>query len=560
MMDNNGNVTSHIPCPDCGSSDGMTDYGDHTYCFVCHRRRGNTEGNGRQKMTVSNNNNNTQYVAQLIPQSQMQYKDLKKRGIKEGTCRKYRYMVTTENGNVLHVANYCNDKGEILWQKTRDGQKNFRVRGKKENRFFGQQLFQGGKKLVVTEGEIDCLTVSQINDNKYPVVSIPYGAQSLRKTLTENIEWLLKFEEIILLMDADQVGENATKNLTGILPPHRLKIARIIGYKDPNAALMDGHPEVIIHAIYGAQEYRPDGIRNAADMKDYLLEKVAAESYPYPWGKELNDMTCGIRKGEMTLITAGSGIGKSTVAREIAYYLHERNGQKMGLLMLEESPRKTLRDILSVHLERPLHLLPDDEQREIITNNYDDLYGSGGYVLYDHFGAIESDNLLDKIRYMIVCDGCDYVILDHITIATTAMSGNLRGSDERQVIDQLMVALRSLVEETGAGLIVLSHLRKTTPNGRSYECGGTISLDDLRGSGSLKQIPDTVIGIERNQQADTLEERNQLKLRLLKCRYTGMTGMTDTLQYNRQRARLENTMSKEEEEIVNGFLSGGGKK
>ncbi len=58
----------------------------------------------------------------------------------------------------------------------------------------------------MTEGEIDCLTVSQVQGNKYPVVSIPTGAASAAKVFRANFNWLESFEEVIVMFDMDDAG------------------------------------------------------------------------------------------------------------------------------------------------------------------------------------------------------------------------------------------------------------------------------------------------------------------------------------------------------------------
>lgn len=520
-------IRAHIPCPDCGSSDGMTEYSDHTYCFVCERWTP-TEQKERSNAVPKD----------LIPMHDIEYRPIRVRGIREDTCRKYRYGVTRDmHGKLLQIANYCDDDGQIIFQKTRDKDKHFAVLGQQQHRFYGQHLYHKGRKLVITEGEIDCLTVSQIQDNKYPVVSVPFGCQSADKIFRENLDWLLGFEEIIVIFDMDDPGQKAIKKLGGILPPGRMKIGRL-PLKDPNECLTAGHPEYVVSAIWNAEPYRPDGIHNGKDLLDLLLsEDDDTRSYDYPWAPELTRMTHGIRKGEMLLITAGSGIGKSTMTRELAYTLHMRDGLRVGMIMLEESPKKTLRDLMSIHLKKPLHFMWNDKIKAEVRQHYNEVFGDGGILLYDHFGSIESDSLLDKIRYMIVTGGCDFVVLDHITIAVTAMDDRAR--DERTAIDRLMTALRSLIEETKAGIIVVSHLRKTDTKSCPFEQGGIISLDDLRGSGSLKQLSDTIIAMERNQQAEEDEERNTLRLRGLKCRFTGNTGLADKVRFNKKTNCIE---------------------
>lgn len=522
-------VQAHVPCEECGSSDGATIYTDHKFCFVCEKWTPLGEHmEGRKPMARK---------LEVIPASDMEIAALKARGITADTCKKYGYYLTKDEwGKRIHVATYSMD-GEVLFQKTRDKDKNFLIRGKRKNVFFGQHLFTGGRKVVITEGEIDCLTVSQVQGNKYPVVSIPFGCKSALDTFKEQIEWLKGFDEVIVMFDNDEAGHKATERVSGILPPHKLKIATL-PLKDPNECLLDGQPDSIINAIWGAKEYHPDGLVNAKDLKDvFFSEEADVESYDFPWSPDLNKMTLGLRKGEMVLLTAGTGIGKSTMAREIAYKLKMIDGLKVGLVMLEENPKKTLRDIMSIACNKPLHLTWNSMDKEELKEVYDVLYGDGNFILYDHFGSIEGGNLLDKIRFLITGEGCDFVIFDHVSIAVSGLDES--AGDERKCIDRLMTNLRALIEETGAGIIVVSHLRKVDTKSTSFEQGGTISLDDLRGSGTLKQLPDTVLALERNQQADDEDTKNLMKLRVLKNRFVGTTGLAGYVRFNKGTNRIE---------------------
>ncbi len=521
-------IQAHLPCPDCGSHDALCVYADHTYCFSCQTSR---PRDGETPVAKTR----PKTPAGLI--EDVHIKDIPSRRLTQETCRKYGYGIATVRGETVQVAPYYDSKKTLVFQKTRTRDKHFSVCGVSAPIFFGQHLFTGGRKLVVTEGEIDCLTVSQVQGNKYPVVSIPNGVTSAPACFKKNLSWLLQFEEVIVMFDMDEPGRDAVEKVGGILPPHRLKVATL-PYKDPNECLLNGEPDAIVNAIWRAEEYRPDGIINAADMEDALFAKEAdIVSYPFPWAENLTRMTHGIRKGEMLLLTAGSGIGKSTTAREIAYHLKMQEHLKVGMVMLEESPKKTLRDILSIHMKRPLHLSWNEETKKQAREHYKEVFGDGRFVLYDHFGSIEGTSLLEKIRYLIVSEECDFVIFDHISIAVSALGE--RDGDERKAIDHLMTQLRSLVEETGAGLVIVSHLRKTDTKSQPFESGGTISLDDLRGSGSLKQLPDTIIALERNQQADDESLKNTLKIRVLKCRFTGATGIADYVRFDKSTNRIE---------------------
>lgn len=525
-------VKAHVPCEFCGSSDGATIYTDHKYCFVCEKHTWLDEPQAeRGERSLSSNKD-------VIPVSDMEVRALKARGITSATCQKYGYYISKDDyGNTIQVADYKNENGKTIFQKIRGRDKKFSVRGEQENVFFGQHLFSKGRKLVITEGEIDCLTVSQIQDNKYPVVSLPFGAGSAKKIFKAQAEWLQNFEEVIVMFDMDEAGQKAVRSVSGILPPHKLKIAKL-PLKDPNECLLAGKADAVVRAIWDCTEYRPDGILNAKDLKDEFFAKEAnIVSYSFPWAAGLTKMTQGIRKGEMLLLTAGTGIGKSTMARELAFKLKVKDGLKVGMVMLEENKNKTLRDLLSIACQTPLHLKWNSVDKELLKPAYDDLFGDGGFCLYDHFGSIESSNLLEKIRFLITSENCDFIIFDHVSIAVSGLDES--SMNERKAIDMLMTQLRSLVEETGAGIVVVSHLRKGDTKSTPFEQGGTISLDDLRGSGSLKQLPDTVLALERNQQADEEDSRNVLKIRVLKCRFTGNTGLAGYLKFNKTKNVLE---------------------
>jgi len=118
--------------------------------------------------------------------------------------------------------------------------------------------------------------------------------------------------------------------------------------------------------------------------------------------------------------------------------------------------------------------------------------------------------------------------------------------DERRAIDNIMTRLRSIVEETGAGLILVSHLRRVDGN-RGHENGISVSLSHLRGSQSIAQLSDCVIALERDQQSEDEQEANTTHMRVLKSRYTGDVGMATHLLYNRDTGRLAETFPEDNE-------------
>lgn len=527
-------TTAHLPCPDCGSSDALSLFDDgHTFCFACQQVRSN--GECTESGAVK-----TKAVQEVIQPIDLELNPLSKRGITKETCRKYGYYTSSHNGDSCQVACYMDDDGTIIGQKLRFANKSFSTLGKLNNRFFGQHLFNGGKKLVITEGEIDCLTVSQLNGNKYPVVSIPNGCQSAKKVFNENLDWLCSFEEVIVMFDQDDPGRKAMESVCGILPPGKLKLATL-PLKDPNECLLQGQADAVIKAIWNAKEYKPDGIVNGLDLWDDLInEDPNDEGFPIPWDIPLQTMHKGVRKAELIVLCAGTGVGKSTLVRGTAHHFGINLNLKIGMMMLEESAKKTAKGLMSITSGKRIDLnrscVTDEEYRQI----YDETFGNGNFTFYQHFGSLATENLLTKVRYLAVGEKCDFIILDHITIAISGLDID----NERKATDVLMTQLRSLVEETGVGLLVISHLKRT--EGTPAEEGGAISLSHLRGSHALAQLSDSVWALERNQQAEEESEKNLVRLRILKNRHTGETGIAGYLKFNKETGRLEAAEKKRE--------------
>lgn len=519
-------VRTHLPCPDCGSSDALTEYTDGTYCFSCetYHKKDGVEQHKKQK---------TKAPKDIIPLDEMNIEALSKRGLTQATCRKFGYYTSTYGETPCQVACYFSDDGSVLGQKLRFPDKHFSVLGNLHHRFFGQHLWAGGHKLVITEGEIDCLTVSQVGGNKWPVVSIPNGAQSAKKVFTENMEWLNKFDEVIVMFDMDEAGRKAVESVCGIMPPGKLYIANL-PLKDPNECLKAGRVKEIIDAIFQAKPYRPDGIVNGNELWEELRdEPEEAEGYPLPWDIPLQQMTSGLRKGELVVITAGTGIGKTTFVRQIAYHFGVHLGLKVGMMMLEENVKRTAKGLMAVHAGKRLSLNRNLVSPEEYHKIFEETLGNGNFVFYQHFGSMESDSLMAKMRYLAVAEQCDFIVLDHITIAISGLDIE----NERKATDVLMTNLRSLCEETGVGMLIISHLKRT--DGTSAEEGGVISLSHLRGSHALAQLSDGVWALERNQQADDPDEKNLVRLRVLKNRFTGETGLAGYLKYDKETDRLE---------------------
>lgn len=526
-------VAAHLPCPDCGSSDALASYSDgHTYCHSCGTRSNGDAAALEERIQISDN------AGSPIPTGTAGA--VNSRGLHQETCEKWGYLQGTHHGKPCQIAQYRDpETRSVVAAKIRYPDKTFEFAGAPgKARLYGQWLWSsGGKMLTITEGEIDALSVSQAQGNKWPVVSVPNGAQGAVKAIEKAFEYVSSFDRVNIWFDNDEPGIKAAKAVADILPPGKAFIVKA-DLKDANEYLKPNKVGAnrageIVNLIWRAEPHRPDGIVSGSEITLESLREAVAKGYalPYP---QLSSALHGLRKRELTILTAGSGIGKSTLSREIAYHLHQEHGLTIGNVYLEESKEKTAQGYVAIHNNVPLGslrelpgLLDDGKWKQSLAEVV-----HTRMFFYDHFGSLDSDNLLSKLRYLAVGCKCDFIILDHISIVVSGQESSSEG--ERKDIDILMTALRSLCENTGVGIIAIVHLSK--PPGVSHEEGGRVTLSHLRGSGSLKQLSDNVVAMERDQQSDTKSDESTI--RVLKNREFGELGETDTVIYDRETGRL----------------------
>ena len=312
-------------------------------------------------------------------------------------------------------------------------------------------------------------------------------------------------------------------------------------------------------SLFEAQEYSPDEIVHVSKIIDAADELTSTRVYPFPFNT-LTEFLIGQRSGEITLWCSGTGSGKSTIVRELMHH-HLEEGRSVGAIMLEESPQETMDDMVSLMLNKPVRaikavrLMNDLREKmgkepvfiDIIDDLTDDEYvqarkdlSQTSFYIYDHLGHNGLKNLCARMEFMAVSLNVDVIVLDHITAAAAGLMGTEAdfdgGSSERLLIDNIMKELRSLVSRTGVRIDVISQLKKTQ---KAYEEGDRITLQDLRGSGSLASVPNVVIGLERDRQNPDERVANTTLVRVLKNRLTGRAGVATGLYYNRVTGRLD---------------------
>ena len=530
-------LVSKGPCDECGSSDANALYDDgHTHCFSCTTTKQGTSVELTPSQPVSLTSDAE--LSRLITLWQSKAGgSIPERTLTGGYVKKYGVVVADGKH---YYPYFVEGQTNPVAFKVRDTQnKAFRVVGDlKEAGLFGQNRYGGHdrKRVVVVEGELDAVAAAQMLDDKTSVVSLKGGAAGAGRDFKKAYAFLDRFEEIIVCFDADEAGNSAIEKAAEVFAGklRLMKLDPAVG-KDANDYLKAGETKEFTRLYWEAAPYTPKGVMSADDLWDRLSAERPAAMGDYPWD-EINKLTYGFRPTELITVCAGSGLGKSSILRELVMHIKQTTPHRIGCLFMEESVERTAEGFMGIDLNTPVHLPTSRVERgsEEYKESFERTFRDGQLLIMDasfDTGATV-DQVVARVRYMAKALDCKVVILDHISIL---VSGGQHG-DERKALDEVMTKLRTLTQDTGITLFAVSHLKR--PEGKGHEEGAVTSVAQLRGSASIAQLSDFVIGLERNGQADDETERNTTHIRVLKNRFSGITGPAGHLLYHGETGRL----------------------
>lgn len=505
------------PNPECGSSDACALYDDgHSFCFSCGEH---FPADGDVKAPKKGKSKER---AGLVHGT---VEPIRSRRLDRKTLEKFGYKIGKFSNQTVQLAPYHDATGRVVAQKVRfrDKDRGMPWVGNEKSALplYGQALWQpSGRMVVVTEGEIDAMSVAQAMDLKWPAVSLSDGASGAAKDFAKAADWLEKFDKVVIMFDMDEPGRTAAEEAARVLTPGKAYIAKL-PLKDANEMVQANRSGEIVRAAWDAQPYRPDGLRRVEDLKEGAL---APTSYglPFPWAG-ITEATYGIRRRELYGYGAGVGVGKTTLFKQLILATampsiiqphdglilpdHAMEPRKVGTLLLEENAKKTLRTLAGMAIGKRVHVPGVEVDPKELGDAMDKLEP---YLhIYDHFGAKDWEAIKDTIRHMVLAEGIKDVFLDHLT-ALTAFE-----YDDRKALDGIMVDLASLVEQHDFTLHFISHL--TTPPGTAHEEGGRVLEKHFTGSRAIARWAHNLYALERNKQLPD----DPTTFRILKERETG---------------------------------------
>lgn len=550
-------IIGDAPCPKCVEA-GKDKTGNHlilfkdggAYCNRCEYSEGEkvfTQPNPNFGQELSDEDAKVA-VAAAVAQTTVQ--SIPVRGIDQVACEHFGVRVSlSETDGQTQTATYfpVSVEGKHTGFKVRYPSKNFgKVGNRKGGDFFGANVCpKKGNKIFVTEGEYDALalyqTIYELCDPKWrrsiAVVSLLNGAGGAAKEMLRNNELLAGFKEIVCVFDQDEAGQEGIEEVVKVLGRDRVKSVKL-SEKDANDMVQQGLKRELYFACITEKAIpRPEKIISGKQitLEDLQVPLIKGLDVPYPeLMKKMRGFRHGDGGGELTIWCAGSGMGKTTAAREVMYHLNKVHKKRLGHIFLEEQFRKTSQSYIAIDNNVPLAALREDPtivNQTKFKKSHAELIANDRTFFLKHFGSLASDHLIDYLMYMGVHEECNFIILDHISMVVSGQDNGKNG--ERKDIDILMTKLAAFCEDTGVSVQAIVHLKR--PQNGCFNDGQSISLAHLRGSAAIEQLSHNIIGIEGDQHGDNPNSRI---LRVLKNREWGDVGEADTLEYMPATGRL----------------------
>ena len=387
-----------------------------------------------------------------------------------------------------------------------------------------QAVAAGGKKLFITEGELDAVSLYQIfkdhnkggpyADFNPSIVSLAHGSGSAVKDLVKFLPEIRKtFKEIVLVFDMDEPGKKAAEDVVKQIPD---VLIATLPSKDANQCLIDGRSK----ACYNAVQFNAQKPKNTRLVSGNELHEVSKEAPVYgvswPW-KHITEATRGIRLGETIYIGAGQKQGKSEVVNTLAAHCIKEHGWKVFLIKPEESNRKTYKLVAGKLTGKFFHD-PTKPFDEVAYDRAGDILNDHLYMLnlYQHVGW---DSLKVDIR-QAAQEGCKAIIIDPITNLTNGMEA----AQANVKLQEIAQELSAMALDLNVVIFIFCHLRNPD-NGQPHERGGEVLSSQFAGSRAMARSCNLMLGLEGNRDPNLdPEARNLRTLVLLEDREFGETG------------------------------------
>jgi len=413
-------------------------------------------------------------------------KYLKSKGITGEIAQRFKLGAEKKYGDdwliIPHIA-----RGEILNAKyrTTTGEKKFRRYKGAKSILFNQGSISE-KEVLITEGEMDCMSVNSAYGDAYPVIGTTGGAKYFAP---EWVDLLLKTKKIYLCYDRDEVGQVGAKDVARRLGYGRCwNIILPEGYNDVNDLFSEDPSEFKVKfekLKSAAKRFEIQGIQSAGSLLHRVFSTQEIDKNTSPW-KSLNSLI-DVRPGHLIVLTADPKAGKTSLALE--WFRHRVNVFSDPVLFycLDMRPDSLVLKVMQLEF--------DASTEALLSNRADYLEKGEEYFDVDPKWYMcgkfwdNYDDYFKLIRESVRRYGFKWVCFDHFH----HLIQSLHHTTQEQ--SNIAREFKRLAEETETTVILIAQPRKR--GGRRDDT--MLTASDISGSSILSAAADYVITLTRKR-------------------------------------------------------------
>lgn len=375
---------------------------------------------------------------------------------------------------------------------------------------FGQNKFaKGGKFIVITGGCEDAMAVYQtMKTDKYETacVSPVVGEGSAVQQVRNHFQFVNSFEKVILMMDNDDVGKKAAREISSLFGFGKVVIADLT-YKDPCEYLKHSQSGKLRKAFWEAMPKKPSQVLTVSDIFEKAMQ-MPEMGLSFPW-PSATQATLGIRRGEIHVVGAAPKIGKTEHQHQLLKHMTDVHNEVVGVFSLEENPVKTLKKVGGKYAKKQFTKPPEvggytmEEMEDAfkLLDNKMEFYSSDGVRDYTE--------ILDTVRYW-ASKGIWFFILDPLT----ALVAEYSASEANDILNSFMSKAASLCMELGVTFFMYTHVNPVK-SGIPHDQGGDVLSSQFTGSRAMEKWAHYGWGIQRDRTEKNEVKRNTARVTLL---------------------------------------------
>lgn len=276
-----------------------------------------------------------------------------------------------------------------------------------------------------------------------------------------------------------------------------------------------------LHGIQSIDHYKQDFV----DYIAKLIEAKGGLSGTATRFEQFDQLTSGLRGGELLILAARPGMGKSTFAMNIATNIAIHQNRPVIIYSLEMSTLELILRMVSAeaqlnHSDLKRGHIPTNKQAQI-KDAIGRIFNAPIYV--DDSGTLDIWDCISRTRKLDIelrKKGTEpgLVVIDYLQLMSDTESRKFGRQNEVAAVSR---SLKQLAMKTGIPILALSQMNRSVEQRRGDSARPQLS--DLRESGAIEQDADMVLFIHREQFTDpdspeALENRGHAEIIVAKHR------------------------------------------